>query len=79
MGDDYQKLLEPPTKPKNPTSFKLMNAIGGHWHKSIPNKERCHQNSESFNNQNERNKRNIKMMVVVGATGNPTTRNLLAS
>ncbi len=30
MGDDYQKLLEPPTKPKNPASFKLMNAIGGH-------------------------------------------------
>jgi hypothetical protein len=30
MGDDYQKLLEFPTKPKNPTSFKLTNAIGGH-------------------------------------------------
>jgi hypothetical protein len=30
MGDDYQKLLELPTKLKNPTRFKLANAIGGH-------------------------------------------------
>jgi hypothetical protein len=30
MGDDYQKLLEPPTKLRNLASFKLMNAIGDH-------------------------------------------------
>jgi hypothetical protein len=30
MGDDYQKLLKPPTKSKNLVSFKLANAIGGH-------------------------------------------------